>query len=319
MAVYLDIIWLLNFLFDSLLLYLTAIILKRDFQLWRLFIGGFIGSLIIILSITPMNTYIGHPATKLLFSLLMILAVFGYKRFKYFLTGLMTFYLTTFLIGGFLIGTHYFIQFDLNLLSTVFLGNVKGFGDPISWLFVVLGFPLAWHFSKKNFDRMETTKIQYEHLVQIEICFNKETYQFKGLIDSGNQLYDPLSKAPVMFVSIKKRLEEIPKELIKITEYSEQIIMGVESISPEWENRMRIVPYKVMGRDHQLIIALKPEQILIYQNEEIIKVEKGLVSFTMQQLSSDDAFECIVHPKMISNGLKQTNKLSISKGISLES
>ena len=30
MAVYLDVIWLLNFMFDSFLLYLTALILKRD-------------------------------------------------------------------------------------------------------------------------------------------------------------------------------------------------------------------------------------------------------------------------------------------------
>ena len=28
-------------------------------------------------------------------------------------------------------------------------------------------------------------------------------------------------------------------------------------------------------------------------------VEKGLVSLTIQQLSSDDSFQCIVHPKMV--------------------
>jgi stage II sporulation protein GA (sporulation sigma-E factor processing peptidase) len=187
-------------------------------------------------------------------------------------------------------------------------------------LFVVLGFPLAWHFSKGNFDKLETRKIQYEQLVTIEIHLNEESYTFKGLIDSGNQLYDPISKAPVMFVSIRNRLEEFPIELITITEKSEQIIMGTESISTEWENRMRIIPYKVMGKDHQLIIALKPEQIIINQQEEIIKVGKGLVSFTTQQLSSDDAFECIVHPKMISNGLKQRNEqnLPLSKDITIE-
>ena len=120
MAVYLDIIWLLNFLFDSLLLYLTALILKRDFRYWRLFTGGLIGSCIILLSITPLNAYSGHPFVKLMFSIIMVLTVFGYRRFKYFISGLMTFYLTTFLIGGSLIGVHYFIRFDMNLSSSVF-------------------------------------------------------------------------------------------------------------------------------------------------------------------------------------------------------
>ena len=31
-------------------------------------------------------------------------------------------------------------------------------------------------------------------------------------------------------------------------------------------------------------------------------VEKGLVSLTTQQLSSDDSFQCIVHPKMVIDG-----------------
>jgi stage II sporulation protein GA (sporulation sigma-E factor processing peptidase) len=299
LAVYLDIIWLLNFLFDSLLLYLTALVLKRDFRYWRLFIGGLIGSCIILLSITPLNAYLGHPFVKLMFSVIMVLTVFGYKRFKYFISGLMTFYLTTFLVGGSLIGIHYFIQFDLNLSSSVFLANVKGFGDPISWLFVVLGFPIAWHFSKRNFDRIDVAKIQYNQLILLEIKLDGKSYLFKGLVDSGNQLYDPISKMPVTFVSISKIVEELPEEIRKIAVDAEQVIMGNQSITPEWENRMRIIPYKVMGKEHQLIIALKPEQISINQNGEIFIVEKGLVSFTMQQLSSDDTFQCIVHPKML--------------------
>lgn len=96
MTVYLDIIWALNFMFDSLLLYLTAIILKREIRLWRIFAGGLIGSIIILLVFTPFNEFSGHPVTKLLFSVAMVLAVFGFKRLRYFLKGLMTFYFATF-------------------------------------------------------------------------------------------------------------------------------------------------------------------------------------------------------------------------------
>jgi len=304
LAVYLDIIWLLNFLFDSLLLYLTALVLKRDFRYWRIFAGGLIGSFIILLSVTPMNAFSGHPFVKFMFSVVMILIVFGYKRFKFFISGLMVFYLITFLVGGSLIGVHYFIQFDMDLSSSVFFASVKGFGDPISWLFVVLGFPIVWHFSRKNFDKIEVAKIQHSQLVNIEIKIGGQFYSFKGLVDSGNQLYDPISKMPVMFVSVIKIADDIPEELRKIALDSEQVLTGKQHIAPEWENRMRIIPYKVMGKDHQLIIALKPEEILIIQNEETTIVEKGLVSFTMQQLSSDDAFQCIVHPKML-NGAKR--------------
>ena len=307
MAVYLDIIWLLNFLFDSLLLYLTAHILKRDIVYGRIFVGGFIGSLIILLSITPLNVYSGHPIAKFLFSVVMVLTVFGFKRFRYFISGLMIFYLITFLVGGSLIGVHYFIQFDMDLTSSVALASVKGFGDPISWLFVVLGFPIVWHCSKKNFEKIEVAKIQHSNLIMVRIMIGGQTYLFKGLVDSGNQLYDPISKMPVMFVSIKKIVDDIPEELRKIALDSESIMMGKQPIAPEWEDRMRIIPFKVMGKDHQLIIALKPEKIQMIQNKETITIEKGLVSFTMQELSSDDAFQCIVHPKML-NGIRNAEE-----------
>ncbi|WNS77091.1 sigma-E processing peptidase SpoIIGA [Bacillus sp. DTU_2020_1000418_1_SI_GHA_SEK_038] len=308
MEVYLDIIWALNFLFDSLLLYLTAVILKRDIKFWRLFTGGLIGSAIILLSLTPLSTFSSHPFAKLLFSIFMVLTVFGFKRFRYFINGLMTFYLTTFLIGGTLIGVHYFIQFDFKLSSSVMVASVKGFGDPISWVFVLIGFPLAWHFSKRNMDRIEMTKIQYDSLIKVIVSINGELFRFIGLIDSGNQLYDPITKTPVMFISLKNRIEDFPNDIVKMAQKPESIILGDEMVSPDWEYRMRIVPYKVVGQEHQLIIAIKPDYIVLEKENDLIKVEKGLVSFSMQQLSADDAFQCIVHPKMLTTTKKVTTE-----------
>lgn len=301
MEVYLDIIWALNFLFDSLLLYLTAIILKRDVRLWRIFAGGLIGSIIILLSITPLHSYAGHPITKLFFSIVMVLTSFGFKRFRFFLRGLLTFYLMTFLIGGSLIGVHYFVKFDFNLSNTVLMASVKGFGDPISWLFVLLGFPIAWHFSKRNMEAIEITKIQYDSIVKVIIQINDVSYQFKGLIDSGNQLYDPISKMPVMFISIRERVADFPNYLVEMAQNPEKFILGTEEIAQDWENRMRIIPYSVLGQEHQLIIAIKPDKILIEKEGELNHVERGLVSFSAQQLSPDDAFQCIVHPKMLTS------------------
>jgi len=312
LTVYLDIIWALNFMFDSLLLYLTAIILKREIRLWRIFAGGLIGSIIILLVFTPFNEFSGHPVTKLLFSVAMVLAVFGFKRLRYFLKGLMTFYFATFLVGGSLIGIHYFINFDFQLSSSVMLASVKGFGDPISWLFVLLGFPLAWHFSKRNVEGIEMTKIQYDSLIMVRVVINETEFRFRGLIDSGNQLYDPISKMPVMFISIKDRLDEFPPEIIKMAGNPEDIIMGSDSIGGNWEHKMRVIPCKVVGQEHQLIIGFKPDRILLEKENEIIESERGLVSFSMQQLSADDAFQCIVHPKMLTgtSTMKQDAKVS---------
>jgi stage II sporulation protein GA (sporulation sigma-E factor processing peptidase) len=237
---------------------------------------------------------------------------FGYKRWQYFIKGLMTLYVSTFLIGGALIGAHYFIQFDSGLTTKVLMSSVRGFGDPISWVFVLIGFPIAWHFSKKNVESMEMTKIQFEQIVQVTLKINEETFVLKGLVDSGNQLYDPLSKLPVMFVSIKNRIDETCDPIKKMAMDPEPLLMGNEEFPSEWQNRLRIVPCKVVGQEHQLIVAVKPDSILIEKNAEKYLCEKGLVSFTLQQLSADDAFQCIVHPKMLTGPKQQVEKVKVS-------
>ncbi|MFJ5761746.1 sigma-E processing peptidase SpoIIGA [Neobacillus sp. NPDC093182] len=312
MSVYLDVIWALNLLFDSLLLYLSAIFLKRQIRIWRIIAGGFIGSLIIVLSFTPLHTYSNHPISKLLFSVVMVLVVFGYKRLSFFIKALMTLYVTTFLIGGALIGAHYFVQFDSEMSTKVMIASVTGFGDPISWLFVLLGFPIAWHFSRRNIESMEMTKIQFDQIVTVTLKINNETFTFKGLVDSGNQLYDPLSKLPVMFVSIKNMLEGMAEPIIKMAADPESLILGNQEVPDDWQNKIRIVPCRVVGQEHQLIAAVKPDSIIIHTKGESYLCEKGLVSFTMQQLSADDAFQCIVHPKMLTGPKQQSDSVKVS-------
>ncbi|MEH7120026.1 sigma-E processing peptidase SpoIIGA [Neobacillus vireti] len=313
MTVYLDVIWALNLLFDSLLLYLTAIFLKRKIKIWRLLAGGFIGSLIILLSFTPLNAYTSHPISKLICSMFMVLTAFGFKRLTFFFKALMTLYVSTFLIGGGLMGTHYFIQSDSELSVKVLSSSVKGFGDPISWLFVLIGFPLAWHFAKKNVEGMEMTKIQFDQIVSVQLQIADEMMQFKGLVDSGNQLYDPLSKLPVMFVSLQNQIDRVPESISRLAATDpEQFIMGNQDVPNDWQHRLRIIPFSVVGQEHQLIVAIKPELILIEHNDVQYLCDKGLVSFTMQKLSTDDAFQCIVHPKMLTGPKRQGGSVKVS-------
>ncbi len=218
----------------------------------------------------------------------------------------------TFLIGGTLIGTHYFIQFDFNLSTSVALASIKGFGDPISWLFVLLGFPLAWHFSKSNLEGIEMAKIQYDQIVDVLVEFNGVQIKLKGLVDSGNQLYDPISRKPVMIMSIESLPDDFPEEIKRVAKDPDLILTGDVSMPAEFESRMKIIPYKVVGQEHQLIIAIKPELLKIRSDQKTYIVDKALISFTAQKLSSDDNFDCIVHPKMLTGTAIEENGVMVS-------
>ncbi|WP_246860835.1 sigma-E processing peptidase SpoIIGA [Bacillus sp. REN3] len=297
--IYLDVIWALNLLFDAFILYLTAVILKQHVKLIKVALGGFIGSMLIVLSVTPFHSAAGHPLGKFAFSILMVFVVFGYKRLRYFLKALMTFYTATFLLGGTLTGVHYFVQFDANLAAQMAVAEIGGFGDPVSWLFVLLGFPLAWHFSRRNVEQFEMTKIQYDSLAEVEIQFMGMTFNMQGLVDSGNQLYDPISKMPVMIISIAHLPVQLPEAIKSITANPEEVWSGEKSFPEDIESKMRIIPCKVVGQEHQLIIAFQPESIRIVSDGKIYLADKGLISFTAQELSAEGRFDCIIHPRLM--------------------
>lgn len=291
---------------------MTSIMLKRQIKWWKVLVGGFIGSLIILLSFSPLASIAGHPIIKLIFSFFMILVTFGFKRFRFFLKALMFLYLSTFLTGGSLIGIHYFIKFDNQLTSEVLLASIRGFGDPISWLFVMIGFPIAWYFSKSGIEKMEMTKIQYDQLVKVHFSINELTFTINGLVDSGNQLYDPITKTPVMIVSIHKITDDFPNEIIEMAEDPDAFIFGKKEIPIGWENKVKVIPCRVVGQDHQLIMAFKPDHLEIKTSNTVHNVQKALISLTTQQLSPDESFQCIVHPKMLTdlNTITTSQKVS---------
>lgn len=283
--------------------------LKRQIKWWRVFAGGFIGSLIILLSFSPFASIAGNPIIKLVFSFFMILMTFGFKRFRFFFKALLFLYLATFLTGGSLIGIHYFIKFDNQLTSEVLLASVKGFGDPISWLFVMLGFPIVWYFSKSGIEKMEMAKIQFDQMVKVHFVIDEREFTIDGLIDSGNQLYDPITKSPVMIVSVHQFVDRFPPEVIQMVENPDAYIFGEKEIPIEWENKMKIIPCRVVGQDHQLIMAFKPNHLEITTNTAVHHVQKALISLTLQQLSPEGTFQCIVHPKMLTNlNIKTTSQ-----------
>lgn len=301
MSIYLDVIWLLNFSFDLLLLVLTAIVLKRKINKIRMIISALIGSSIVIMMFTPLAVMANHPLGKMFISILMVLTAFGFKRFRFFFQGLLTFYFVTFLVGGGMIGVHYFLQQEMTYLEGILMTNSTGFGHPISWLFVIIGFPILWLFARNSIEGIETKKIHYDQLVKVQIFVDNVQFTLKGLIDSGNQLYDPITRSPVMIIDTLKAQEFLPQLLVHQA-IQDDVMKAMSEQQDEghsWEHRVRIIPYRVVGSEHQFLLGFKPDEVWIETQNETFKVQKTIIGLNRTTLSSEDAYECIVHPKML--------------------
>ncbi len=300
MTIYMDAIWFLNWIFDTCLLVWTAVLLKNQFNWIRILCGGFIGSSIVWLYITPYSYLADQVWLKSMISILMILTAFGFKSIRAFIKKLIILYGVTFTCGGILLGSHYFFSFKVTEYFDGFANGSGSFGDPVSWIFVMIGFPLAWHFSKKHINILELAKWNKEQRVTMKVEINGVSFDCEGLVDTGNQLLDPISGAPVAIISLYGRETLLPVPVTKLIENGIQNMNSDFTGFPDgWQEKMRIIPCKVVGNESQLLIAFKPDVLAIKSADDYRTVQKCLISFSMQELSGEGLFDSIVHPKMV--------------------
>ncbi len=303
MTIYIDAIWFLNWVFDTSILVWTAVLLKNQIKWIRMLAGGLVGSMVVWLYITPFSYLADQIWLKSMVSILMVLTAFGFRSIRAFFKRVVTLYAVTFTIGGILLGSHYFFSFEVTEYFNGFTSGAGSFGDPVSWIFVMIGFPLAWHFSKKHINILDLAKWNKEQRVTMIVEINGVSFESEGLVDTGNQLLDPLSGSPVAIISLYGRETMIPASVSKLIDKGIQNLHGDFADFPdEWQEKMRIIPCKVVGNDSQLLIAFKPDVLFIKVANECREVQKCLISFTMQQLSGEGLFDSIVHPKMVPAG-----------------
>lgn len=222
-----------------------------------------------------------------------VLIAFRFKRFSYFFQNVAMFYFVSFMIGGGLIAIRFFLQTESHLLSEMTSMQITGYGDPMSWLFVMIGFPILWFFMKDRLTSIEYRSMTSEKMAEVHIYIEDEIIRLKGLIDSGNLLIDPITNAPVMIIDCSK-----VNPSLRLHEFVEQPLLNID-LSHPWQSRVRLVPFRSVGNDKQMLIALRPNYIEIMHNDETYIIKHCLVGLSKQRLSNDDDFDCILHPKML--------------------
>ena len=100
MIIYIDILIIINFLFDFLLLLTINIALKRYSKIYRLILASIFGELTLISLFIPISSVL-FTILKIIMGIIMVLIAFGYKNIKYTLYNIIYLYMTSIILGGF--------------------------------------------------------------------------------------------------------------------------------------------------------------------------------------------------------------------------
>lgn len=305
LTIYLDAVWTLNLLLDFMLLLITKTLLKEHTKFSRIFLGAFIASLIVPIHIYFPNSFFTTIFGKLLYSLFIVFSSFKFYSVYRMLKLWGMFYVVTFVVGGGLTAIYNLVGQTFILNKQGVLTHVNGYGDPVSWLFVLIAFPIVWMFSKKSMQSFAVDKIRYDQLYPVEISFDEHIYTTTGFIDSGNQLSDPISKSPVVLCD-ETILQQIftKSECILLKEIQETL--ALDRLPVKWQAKLQLIPYQGVGGGTAFLLAMKPNYLAVFYDEEWIKTQKILIGFQFNTLSRDIPYHCLLQPQCVTKYLPNT-------------
>ena len=201
MKVYVDLVMIVNFILDFILLLGVSMLLKRNVNLKRVIFGSFIGGLSIIILFIPMNV-ITIFIFKFITSIIMVLITFKFKSFRYTFMNLMYLYILSIFLGGFL----YLLndQFCIKKKGLVFINN----GFSITIIFILTISPIVIYLyvkQERNFRNI------YNNYMNVFIYYSNKKLDCIGYMDSGNNLSYLNNK--VILLDKRKMIFDVEKYL----------------------------------------------------------------------------------------------------------
>lgn len=184
MKIYLETIFIINFLLDFMILYGTKKILKINKSIWRLLIGGGIGSLTTFLLLIEIDSLVLF-FLKIIMSFLIILVAFGKRNL---LHNLSYFYLISIILGG----SIYLLDLNDNYY--------------FNYLILLAGSLIIIVLLVKEFINYKNV---YVNKYEVSIYIKNKLYKLEGFVDTGNRLISPIKKEPVILVNLKLNPENV--------------------------------------------------------------------------------------------------------------
>ena len=291
MTLYLDIIFLENVFMNSIILLATGVILKTPIKIWRNLVGSIIGSIYaIIIYVSNIEIY-SNVFLKSILSIVIVYVAFKPVNVKAFFKHIIIFYLTSFTFGGVAFSLLYFIRpQDILFEDGVFIGTypmkIILVGGIVGFIIITLSF--------KNIKGRFNHKDMYCNLI---VYSGGKNLELTAIIDTGNFLREPITKMPVVVIENEKLTDIFPSSILSnIT----NIINGKDIDLEEYSSRIRVIPFKSLGKENGLLLGIKIDEIEVEYQDIQYKHKDVIVGIYNGKLSKTGKYAGLVGVDIIS-------------------
>lgn len=261
-VIYIDRVWLMDFVISTYLLLLVRKAYGLKSSLLRLMLcaaAGAAASVLILLSPgirLPVKLFLQAVCVECL----VLKAAFSFRTKEMVVRSYICMSGCGLLLGGFLSFVSGYLPgagINASLWGTLITATVTA---GIVWL--------CLHFRKKRKRELYTVRLD----------FYGETFSCRGLVDSGNSLYEPYGRRPVSILekrAVETLLERVPAE------------------------KQYLVPFHSIGKTHGLLAAVEVPQIEVEKGEERCVFRKVVVALSEEKATGKGNYQMILHPEHV--------------------
>ena len=303
LVVYADLVFLSNLIIDGAVLLTTAWVrgLKPDWR--RLAAAASIGAAYAALLLVPGADALFHVLAKIALSLAMLLIAFGFGGLQRFLRNAAAFYGINFAAAGGVIGLHYLLQNRGGVWDRLWLTESGFVGIELQYglASVLAAAGAALFIYRAVWSGRKHTERTLDSLAEVTVEIAGRTVRCTGLIDTGNRLYDPLTRTPVMVAEAALWKDELPAAWIEALREGEveRLLARLDRDGHDWGGRLRFVPFRGIGGRTRLMLAVKPDRVRIDRDGRAYETSRVLVGLEVGALASDGSYRAIIHPALL--------------------
>ncbi|MCL6559205.1 MAG: sigma-E processing peptidase SpoIIGA [Firmicutes bacterium] len=296
--VYLDQFVLGNFTINYLILWAASKVSRVNINKLRLLLGAALGAAYSLAVFLPGQGVLLAIYSKLAASVLIALAAAFPMPVKKFFTYLAVFYLVSFTLGGMVFGFIFFLN-----SSPVF--NHNGVGTVVHdyfWPGLFIGVLVFYAAGKGTACLLRGRALENILKMALVIKFGGKQVKVDALMDTGNQLVDPLTGQPVIVVEYSAVKPILPLELEgAFPEAGEPDVWSILGSLGEsrWAGRFSAVPFNSLGRTGGFMVGFRPDEVLVEQRGHLMPAKKTVVAICHKKLDTGSSYSALLHPHLL--------------------
>lgn len=199
--VYIDVLWVVNFMLDYLLLWLTAVFTKAYYRQWRVCAGAAAGATYAVGIFFAPLAFLYGLAGKLLLSALMVWIALGFRTPKRYLRVLCVFYACSFSLSGACIALFTFTNLAARV-GGIWSNGVFYINLPLFVL--LLSAVLVYAILRTAFFFMQKRQLRGSLIKTLFVIHNGRIAKLRALLDTGNTVREPSSGCGVVLAEWDK-------------------------------------------------------------------------------------------------------------------